>query len=382
MTVFKTFMKILYRYKIMIIINLGILIFIAGVVLKTPDKPSNFQESRPTIHIINDDKHGALAKDLVDHMYKYCDKADIENNHEAIQDAFFYRILDYILIIPENYTEDFLEGKDPPLEIKSTEEYASHIADLSLNRYINTAKNYLSTANTVEELIDYIDTTLSVEAKVNLAQINEVQDLSNVAYYFNFLNYSILAGSIYSIGMILESFREDKIRKRTAVSSMKERKFNRLLILSNGAFSLVIWLFYILLGFVLLGGELSNRQGGLFIINSLIFNFSALTLAFFIANLVKSKEAINGLSHVIALGSSFFAGAFIPREFLPEKVLNFSKISPSYWYINANEIIKDLVKINSKTLRPIYINMAVILGFSILFILLANLISRRNRVFR
>ena len=94
----------------------------------------------------------------------------------------------------------------------------------------------------------------------------------------------------------------------------------------------------------------------------------ALTIAFLIATIVNNKNAINGIVNVIALGSSFLCGAFVPVEWLPK-----------YWYIQTNELLKTIEVFNIQTLMPVFINMGVIVLFSLLFITLTNIFSKKKR---
>ena len=95
--------------------------------------------------------------------------------------------------------------------------------------------------------------------------------------------------------------------------------------------------------------------------------------------MVKNKNAVNGIVNVVALGSSFLCGAFVPVQMLPKSVLWAAHILPSYWYIKTNEYVKKMETVNLETLRPVLENMGVLLGFALVFILAANGVSRRMR---
>src|SRR5699024_7860899 len=104
-----------------------------------------------------------------------------------------------------------------------------------------------------------------------------------------------------------------------------------------------------------------------------------LTIAFLIGNLINNKNAINGIINVVGLGSSFLCGAFVPIEWLPDNILKIAHILPSYWYIQTNEMVKTLETINLQTLKPILTNMGILLIFSILFIIITNIITKKKR---
>ena len=115
------------------------------------------------------------------------------------------------------------------------------------------------------------------------------------------------------------------------------------------------------------------------IVNSFIFMIVALVVAVLIGNVVNNKNAINGIVNVIALGSSFLCGAFVPVEFMPESVVKLSKILPSYYYINSNEIVKTLEEVNLNTLEPVIKNMVIMVIFIIGFIIINNIVTKRKR---
>ena len=116
-----------------------------------------------------------------------------------------------------------------------------------------------------------------------------------------------------------------------------------------------------------------------FAINSLLFTICATTIAFFIGSIVTNKNAISGIVNVVALGSSFLCGAFVPTEYLPESVIKIAHILPTYYYVNTNDLLKEVEAFNIDVLKPIIINMIVIIIFIILFIILTNIISRYKR---
>lgn len=111
----------------------------------------------------------------------------------------------------------------------------------------------------------------------------------------------------------------------------------------------------------------------------MVLTICATAIAFFIGSIVKNKGAINGIVNVVALGSSFLCGAFVPMEWLPDSVLKIAHMIPTYYYIKTNEALKTLEEFSFETLRPIIMNMSMILGFAVLFIILTNLVSKRKR---
>ena len=379
MTVFKTFLKILNKNKFIIILYTLFLIFFGGFNMQTSESNINFVASKPDIMIVNYDEEKGITKDLIKYMEENSNVVDLKNNEDAINDALFYRDVNYVIYIPKNYNKDFMDGKNPEIEIKSTGDYQSSFAEMLLSRYIKVANIYQKSINSEEELISKINETLSKKSEVEITSKLDTNILSKATFYYNFANYSIMACLIYVICLILASFKDIKIQKRTIISSTNYKTLNRQLLLSNSLFSIILWMIYVVLSFILVGDIMFSIHGIFYLINSFVFTICATTIALFIGNIVSNKNAISGIVNVIALGSSFLCGAFVPMEWLPDGVIKIAHILPSYYYISSNEILKTLEIINFDTIKPILLNIIIILSFSIVFIILTNIVSKRKQ---
>lgn len=380
MTVFKTFLKVLNKCKMPIIMYTVFLIGFAGFNMQTSDSSINFVESKPNVLIINEDEEMGITKDLMKYIQKNSQIVEIQkDNKEAVEDALFYRDVNYIIYIPKQYRQDFIEGKNPQIQIKSTGDYQASYAEMLLNRYLKVANTYQQSIKEEDRLIEKINETLSKQTQVEMTSKLDANQLSKATFYYNFANYSILAGCVYVICLILSSFRQENIQKRTMISSMNYKTYNRKLLLANSLFAIILWAFYVALSFILIGDVMFTIHGGIMIINSFIFTICTLTIAILIGNLVSNKNAVNGIVNVVALGSSFLCGAFVPMEWLPDSVLGIAHILPSYYYIKTNEIVKTIEVWNLETIKPILFNSIMIIIFSSLFIIITNIVSRKKR---
>lgn len=286
MTVYKTFLKVVNKYKFLILIYTAMLILFAGFNMQTTQNSTNFVAEKPDVLIINNDEEQKLSKNLLEYIEKNSNIVKIEDNEEARNNALFYRDVSYIIYIPENYSKDFLNGVNPEIKIKSTGDAGSSYAEMILTRYIKVANIYQKEIQNEEELIKTINETLAKEAEIEITSKLDTNNLSKAAFYYNFMNYSILAGCVYVICIIISSFREEKIRKRTVISSMNYKKLNRQLLVSNGMLALILWFLYVVLSFILIGNIMFTAHGLILIANSFVFSICSLTIAFLIANLL------------------------------------------------------------------------------------------------
>ncbi len=379
MTVFKTFFRIVNKLKPTIILYTALLIIFGAVNMKTSDNNINFVNSKPDILIINQDVNKGLTKNLIDYMKKNSNIVKVENNEEKINDALFYREVSYVIYIPKDYRKNVLLGKNPKLDIKKTDEYDAHLSEMMLKRYIKLQNIYNKEAGSEDELITLINDNINDDVNVKITSKVDTSKTYNIAYYFNFASYSILAIIIYIICLVLCSFKEESISKRINISSINYKSHNNKILLASIVFSSIVWLLFVIIGVTIVGDIMFSIRGLISIINSFIFTFCALTLSILISSLTNNKNAISGIVNVIALGSAFLCGAFVPAEYLPSSVLNFAHILPAYYYINSNDLLKNIDVINISSMHPIIINMIIIIMFSILFIILNNVVTRKKR---
>ena len=379
MTVFKTFFRIVNKLKPTIILYTALLIIFGAVNMKTSDNNINFVNSKPDILIINQDVNKGLTKNLIDYMKKNSNIVKVENNEEKINDALFYREVSYVIYIPKDYRKNVLLGKNPKLDIKKTDEYDAHLSEMMLKRYIKLQNIYNKEAGSEDELITLINDNINDDVNVKITSKVDTSKTYNIAYYFNFASYSILAIIIYIVCLVLCSFKEESISKRINISSINYKSHNNKILFASIVFSSIVWLLFVIIGVIVVGDIMFSIRGLISIINSFIFTFCALTLSILISSITNNKNAISGIVNVIALGSAFLCGAFVPAEYLPSSVLNFAHILPAYYYINSNDLLKNIDVINISSMHPIIINMIIIIMFSILFIILNNVVTRKKR---
>lgn len=379
MTVFKTFFRIVNKLKPTIILYTALLIVFGAVNMKTSDNNINFVNSKPDILIINQDVNKGLTKNLIDYMKKNSNIVKVENNEDKINDALFYREVSYVIYIPKDYRKNVLLGNNPKLDIKKTDEYDAHLSEMMLKRYIKLQNIYNKEAGSEDELITLINDNINDDVNVKITSKVDTSKTYNIAYYFNFASYSILAIIIYIICLVLCSFKEESISKRINISSINYKSHNNKILLASIVFSSIVWLLFVIIGVTIVGDIMFSIRGLISIINSFIFTFCALTLSILISSLTNNKNAISGIVNVIALGSAFLCGAFVPAEYLPSSVLNFAHILPAYYYINSNDLLKNIDVINISSMYSIIINTIIIIMFSILFIILNNVVTRKKR---
>lgn len=378
MIIFSTVFKILNKLKGNLILYTVILLAIT-LFNTTSGNMNHYEATKPDILIVNRDQNNEITKGFVSYLKEQATLKDIDiNDQEKVDDALFYRDVSYVVYIPENFGDDLVNDKNPTIEYKSNGNENSSFTQMLIEKYIKTVnlyKEYYQGKALNQKVKEFINQKTKVKLHTSL----DSSKLNQVNVYFNFLNYALLAGGVYCMTMILASLNQEGVRKRTIMSSFSYRKYNWIVFASLGLASFIVWLAYMIISFILFKEIMLSENGIAYILNSFVFSICSLAVGFLIGTITHNKQAIGGIVNVVALGTSFLCGCFVPMSFMPSYVLKIAHILPTYYFVQNNELIKTLEYFKLETLQPIIINGLIVLGFTLSFVLITLMISKRKR---
>lgn len=375
MIVFKNYLKIARTYALTILIFTFIFLGLNIIVGMYNSSATDYQSTEVNIAIINHDGKSDLVTGLTDYISKNGNLITIKDDQEAMRDALFFRQVDYIMIIPENFNQDFISGKDVSIEtMELPDAYNSIYSKNLLNKYLNTARLYIN--SNVSEFSTMIEQDLNNTVKVSLnGQQNDI-DFSKVTDYYNFANYMLVTITMVVITMIMVSFNEEKIKRRNLVAPISYQSMNRQLLLGNYTVGFLIWGLYVLFSFILYPQAMFSYNGLLLVINSIALMIFIQVFSFLLTKFTSNREILSGIGNVIGLGSSFLCGAFVPQSMLSPFVISIAKFLPPYWFIKNNNEIAKIAQFNLDSLNPILINIIIILAFALVVYIITQLVAK------
>lgn len=375
MIVFKAYFKVLRASLPIIIMYFMIFLAVAILVGSLGSQSNSFVNQKPKVLIINNDD-SQLTKTFIHFVKENALVVKLANDKDVIKDALFYREIEYVMEIPANYGRDFMNGQAAKIKTTSIPNSSSNAyTTILFNRFFSICQTYLAVGMTEEQIVTFVLNDLKDETKVTLLDDSK-KDIEKISTFYNYTNYTILAAGILVISMIVNVFTKENIKKRSIISATSYQKINLALTLGNLCLILLIWLSYLIVGVILYKNVMLSMNGILFALNSLSFCLMVLTLGFLVGNLVRNKEAQNGVVNLVALGTSFICGAFVPQMFLGSFVTGIARFLPSYWYIANNNQIALLSNFNYESLMPIFRNMGIIILLAIIFIIINNIVSK------
>ncbi len=386
MQVFKVSMKILKRnypsILIYVVIFLGLSLLFASQANQQEDEYTSFDTVKTNVAIFQEEDT-PLVRGFIENLKETSNIVRVEDQEDIISDALYFRMVTYVIRIPEGFTDRFMKGEEVKL-IKQTipDNITNTYTELSIDTYFNTARSYLSVQKnlTQEELVEKTEAALSRKTPVEVKSYGMPEEDSYSKFYFNYLSYSMVSILVLGTSIIMLVWKDLDLFRRTEVSPLTRKSINFQKYLALGVFTLFTWAVLSFAFFLINRGAVLDRKMMLHLLNSLVFAFTAMGMSFLVGTFLKSRNAISAVSNVIALGPSFISGVFVPQEFLGENVLAIAKVTPTYWYVTANNIISSLSGLSAGPLSTVYQYMIIVGAFGLFFFAAASFAARRQRL--
>ena len=386
MQVYKAFFKVIQKNRGLILIYLVVFMVLALLLSSTynPPQDTDFTKVKVNIAFINDDGDSQLVDGLKTYLGENATLVDLPDDTQKLQDALFFRQVEYILRVPAGFTEAMLSGQDVQLEKTTVPDSTSNVyMDLLINKYLNTVKTYTTYMPGLSqaELVSYLEKDLAEATEVTMISNGSHSAAAEKSgYYFNYLSYSMFAILILGVCSVMLVFNDTDLKRRNLCSPIRSANMNFQMILGNLSFAVLTWLVLISASFVMYGSFMFTATGLLLLLNSFVFTLAALSISYLIGNLVKSRGAMSAVANVFALGSSFISGVFVPQALLGDNVLTIASFTPTYWYVKANNEITAAVSFNADNLQSIFTSMVLVLAFGVAVLGVTLVLIKQRRV--
>lgn len=386
MQVYKVYFKVIHKNMTQIAIYFIVFLFLIIVLANTYTSPTNtdYTETKVNIAFINYDKDSIIVEGLKNYLSQKANIVNIDDNTKKLQDALFFREVEYIVKVPEGFTKGISSGGSIKLDKTSLPGSTSSIyMDNIINKYLNTAKVYVRSIGnlSLEELVRRINKDLDQKTDVKLnSYANEVSNSEKCSYFFNYLAYSMFSILILGICAVMIVFNNTDLKKRNLCSPVKHRTMYFQLTLGNLSFAIITWFLLIIASFIMYGSYMFTAKGMLFLLNSLIFTIAALSIAYLTGNIVNSRKVMSAVANVVALGTCFISGVFVPQALLGKTVIKIACFTPNYWYVKSNNTIASMANVNMENLMPIFLNMLIMVGFAVAVLAMTLVVIKQKRV--
>jgi ABC-2 type transport system permease protein len=386
MQVFRLCLKILKKQipsmLIYIIIFLAIALIMSSATANEQQQDNSFTRAKSNMALISEE-NTPLIDGFKQELGKVANFVELPDDHEALQDALYFRSVSYILRVPEGFTESFMQGENVQLQKTIVPNSISNTyIDLCIDQYFNTARLYVQQMENIsqESLVQYLKSDLAVGASVELKTVSDQSVNHNYAnYYFNYLSYSLLSVLILGMAALMLVFYDSELKRRNACSPLSSKSVNLQFILAILVFTVLSCLIMVTFCILFNFKNSLNLNTVYFIINSFVFAVCGAGISFLIGNLVKSHNAIPAISNVVTLGLCFISGVFVPLELLGNTAIKIASFTPTYWFVKANNQIAELTQFGFADVEPIFSSMLIQIGFALAFFAAALVVNKKRR---
>lgn len=384
MTVFKAFFQVARRNLTVVLIFIGMMMVITVLAFQSlGDTRGELKVSTKDyrVGIINEDGEDPLTRGLLDFLGARALLVPIGDGENDARDALFWREAAYILRIPAGFGASLKTAH--PLVINTQtapDDYTSMYVETYTNRFLATLRLYMDTNPnlTTQALITQVHEDLKDEIVFLPSQERTPIHMKTV-WYFRYLSYPLLAAIASGMGMVLASMKKSLVEQRARVASQSELSRNMQIFLAGLLYSGIIWLILVLLGVFqtkLPMTELLTPRFLLILLTSFFYMLICLSISLLISSFTQNRNAINGINNVVALGSSFLGGVFVPIEVMGDTITGIGKMLPAYWYTLAVRGLGDANTLAGSAMSS-YARQMSILGLMLLMLLSASLLINK-----
>lgn len=384
MTVYKGYMKIVKR-------NLGLIlmyvVIFAGITVlfqqfSSADPAGSYQAESVRIAVVDEDR-GSLAEGLKTYLGQFHEVTAAEHDKARLQEDLFYRNVEYIIWIPEDFFETcIVEGKALTVT-KVPGSYTAFYVDQQINSFLNDARAFHAAGFTREETAEALEKL--EPAQVELLDTGRASgEMSAYGFYFRYVPYLFLSVLCYVMGNVISAFRKGDLPKRMRACAVSGRRQNVEGLLAAATLGLCLWALSIAGAFFWYRDSLTERGGvGYFLLNTLLMMLVALTISYLVGLFVHGKNAVNtlnGIVNVLSLGLCFLCGVFVPLEIMSKRVKAVSQFLPVYWYEVVNDYLVEFGNVTGEAKQAVLQGLGMQLIFVAALVCVTLTVSKWKRV--
>lgn len=390
MPVFKTYLKIVRSKLGLLILYLVIFLVLSILISRAGEQSetSSFQETSTPIGVADRDS-SLLSVALIEYLSVRHKVQPIADNKETMQDELYYNTLEYILIIPDGFEasyqnagaaadfSDLIELEN----VKSPQSSSGYLIDTQLEEYLSNVRAYLLTGKDISAAAEAAADLQNIETETSFSgQENTQADKPSSYYFIHYIAYVMVALLILSFGPALLSLYRREVRQRSYCSATPLKSFNLQIILGCLFIAGVILMFFLLLWICIYQKQLTELPWFYILCNLLSYTIVCIGLGLLTGFLANSANTVNMISNICCLGFSFLGGIFIPQELLSSKILPVSRLLPSYWYAQSNNLLFQNSVLTKSQITTVLQNCGIQLAFAFAVFAAALLLSRRKMI--
>ena len=165
---------------------------------------------------------GELGAALEEYLGESHKIKEIPEGTEALKDAIYYGEIDYVLVIPEDFSEKFAAG-DRECLLDGTAvpgSSSSYLAEYDMESFLKTADMYLSAGFEMKDAGDFAMEDMKEKGKVEFLNQEKGPSFSRGYYFFHFIPYVFVTMMILGVGVVIKTFQNKDLSARNKCSAV------------------------------------------------------------------------------------------------------------------------------------------------------------------
>lgn len=365
---------------------------ISMAVLAVPledDQSNEFQRAEYSYSIIDRD-NSTVSRSIADALVEGGNEIKVTDDRIAIQDAIAKGHVDYLLIIPQGYEQQFLDAKNPndvpEMEaIYSFSSLGGAYVDEVVNKYVSLLHTLVVTEGT-DNISTRVQDALEFSAKQAQGTILEGESsssaLDQLIFYLTWGMYPLFTGITVCIGVLLYQIGRADVRRRNLSSPLSLRSLNTQLFMSclviafgSAAWVLALGAIAFPEGVAQLGVSGMTACVG----TVLVFALIPTSIGFMLGMFGASTAVSNSIGNITGLVISFFGGAWFSLNLMAPVVKDIAHWLPGYWYTSACNTIAELsTGATGADISTVLTSLGVMLLFALAFFCIGLAASKKR----
>lgn len=341
MTVFKYFLRIVWRYKWLIFIQLAIFMFFTFVSTRQlPQADSTFSDIPLTLSVVAPEAD-PLAEDFIAYLSEKNNVTLVDSAETVLREQVYTDAIDGAIILPKDIEQTATAQLSDIQVITSDKSVGAAMLRMDINRYFTFA-NALIKANNFDT--ERLRELLNKRANTQILSPNGETPANYTIiwgkYYFNMLGYMLIMLFISLMGVVMADFEGKGVATRQRISALSLLHINRQKFLGGAVVTVILFSLFIALALCIQPTLLQFSEFYHYVAIATVSTLTILSLTYLCVVLAEDKKIVySSLSTVLGLGLAFTSGVFVPIEFLDSNVQQFAKLFPVYYLVQANEAV-------------------------------------------
>lgn len=337
-------LEVVVRHPIYLIVYVGFLslmgLFVTSGVY--PPVPEGYERAEVPFAVIDRDD-SELSRSVAAFLAEQGPSVEVADEVRACQDAVATGEVDYLLIVPAGFQEDYLaaareDGPAPALDVVfSFESMAAMLVDTQVNQYLGLvrAAAILQPEAAPSDLVAQAEAANEHEAAVEEVPVPGAATGSEAfLFYLMWSAYPLTVAVVVSVGILMGAFNRTDVRRRVIVAPTSSVRMGLQKLAAGLVVALAVWAVIMGIGLAAFGysaaalptGTLARVLGV-----ELAFMLIPLALAFLLGQLGCGENASNTVGNITGMLLTFLGGTWISLDLMPEAVRAVATFTPVYW---------------------------------------------------